>query len=170
MTENASELLDQPHADQVARTSFTNMLDRNVMPNDSLVALQEQCIRQYFPFNYEEGSKALSLCLSHLVHNIYHALTGQELVHRTERHTSFSQVASDFSYRLGDKLHILGEAKSPKAFNHFIGKLVEQIRDGSPIPLCSEPVPTAYGGYKAILHKVRCNLASLLSEPRHLYL
>ena len=146
------------------------MLDRNVMPNDSLVALQEQCIRQYFPFNYEEGSKALSPCLSHLVHNIYHALTGQELVHRTEQRTSFSQVASDFSYRLGDKLHILGEAKSPKAFNHFIGKLVEQIRDGSPIPLCSEPVPTAYGGYKAILHKVRCNLASLLSEPRHLYL
>lgn len=120
----------------------------------------------------KKDQRALSLCLSHLVHNVYHALTGQELVYRTEQRTSqaFGQVVSDFSYRLGDRVHILGEAKSPKAFNHFIGKLVEQTRDGSPALLCSEPVPTAYGGYEAILHKVRCNLASLLSESFNLYL
>ena len=47
------------------------------------------------------------------------------MVYRTEQRTSFSQVVSDFIYRVGDGVHILGPgvAKSPKVFNHFIGVL-----------------------------------------------
>jgi hypothetical protein len=32
---------------------------------------------------------------------------------------------------------------------------MEQMRDGSPVELCVEPVATTYRGYKAILGKVR---------------
>ena len=164
-------ILDQDYADQVARTGFTNMWGRNVTPNDVLVTLQEQCARLAFQFNYEGGSKAISQYLADLVYDVYHALTGQELEYRAEQCTSFGQVVSDFTYRVGDGVHILGVVKSPKAFNKFIGKLLGQMRDGSPAQLCFESVPTAYGGYKAILGKVLvvAFVSCLLSESFHLY-
>lgn len=123
--------------------------------------LREQCARQDF-----RESKAVSQYLSDLVCHIYHALTGQELEYRAEQHVSFSQVISDFAYRVGDGVHILGGAKFPKAFNHFIGELMGQMRDGSPAQFCFESVPTPYDGYKAILGKVLvvASVSRLLSE------
>jgi hypothetical protein len=165
-------ILEQSYPEQLARTGFANTWGRNVTPNDVLETLQEQCARRAFQFNYEGGSKAISQCLADMVYDIYHVLTGQELEYRAEQCTSFSQVASDFSYRVGNGLHILGEDKSPKVFNHFIGELMGQMRDGSSAPLCFESIPTTYNGYKAILGKVHAvaSVSRLLSESCHLYL
>jgi hypothetical protein len=112
------------------------------------------------------AQRCYSQYLSDLVCHIYHALTGQELEYRAEQHVSFSQVISDFAYRVGDGVHILGGAKFPKAFNHFIGELMGQMRDGSPAQFCFESVPTPYDGYKAILGKVLvvASVSRLLSE------
>jgi hypothetical protein len=68
--------------------------------------LREQCARQDF-----QESKAVSQYLSDLVCHIYHALTGQELEYRAEQHVSFSQVISDFAYRVGDGVHILSSRR-----------------------------------------------------------
>ncbi len=56
-------------------------------------------------------------------------------MYQTEQPTSFSQVISDFTYEVDDRVHILGEAKSPNVFDHFIGELMGQMRDGSPVQL-----------------------------------
>jgi hypothetical protein len=81
--------------------------------------------------------------------------TGTGVPSRTAHIFQSSQVVSDFSYRVGDAVHILREAMSPKVFNHFIGDFMGQMRDGSPAQLCFESVLTTYSGYKAILAKVR---------------
>ena len=77
--------------------------------------------------------------------------------------TSSSQVVTDFSYQAGDELHIIGVAKSPKVFDHFIGELMEQMRDGSPARLDVESVPTAYDGYKGYLDQSSCRCICQLS-------
>jgi hypothetical protein len=166
MFEHLGTILDQYYADQVARTSFTNYRGRNITPNDCIELLRDHCARQELQFNYEGGSNALSQHLSDLVYDIYYVLTGQELHYRTEQPTPFSQVVSDFSYRVGSRVHILGGVESPKSFNHFIGELMEQMGDGSAAPLCFESVPTTYSGYKAILGKVRVvsSASRLVSE------
>ncbi len=102
---------------------------------DLQMLLREQCARRALQSNYEGGAKALSECLSKLVFDIYYALTGRELMYQTEQPTSFSQVISDFTYEVDDRVHILGEAKSPNVFDHFIGELMGQMRDGSPVQL-----------------------------------
>jgi hypothetical protein len=118
-------------------------------------ALRTRCAREAFWFNYEQGSKALSHNLSQLVSDIFHALTGKEVTYEAELPTSSGQVISDFSYRVDDGVQILGEAKSPKAFNYFIGELMYQMRDESPAQLCGESGPITCRGYESILAKVR---------------
>jgi hypothetical protein len=40
---------------------------------------------------------------------------------------SLGQVISNFSYKVDGQLHILGQIKSLKAFDHFIGELMKQM-------------------------------------------
>ena len=108
MLEHLGAILDQSYAEQVARMGFTNQWGRNLAPNDVLVLLQEECADQAFRFNYEGGPLALSQYLSDLVKTIYHLLTGQELDYRVEQRTSFGQVVSDFTYRVGDRVYPRG--------------------------------------------------------------
>jgi hypothetical protein len=145
---------------------------RHFTPNDVFLLLREQCARRAFQSNYEGGAKALSECHSNLVFDIYYALTGRELMYQTEQPASSSQVISDFTYEVDDRVHILGGAKSPRVFDHFIGELMGQMRDGSPVQLCVESTPTNYSGYKAMLAKVRVvvSVSRILSESYHLYL
>jgi hypothetical protein len=153
MFEDLAAILDDSYSRQAAISSFTSPLGRHLMPNDLFMALRDQCEDTAFQFNYEEGSKAVVQYLSHLVSNFYYALTGKtrmRLEYYTERHTLLNQVISDFSYEVG-RVHILGQAKSSKVFNHFIEELVQQMVDGSSAPVCVELVQTNYNGYKAVL-------------------
>ncbi|KAI0272873.1 hypothetical protein BGY98DRAFT_1179060 [Russula aff. rugulosa BPL654] len=54
--------------------------------------------------------------------------------------------------------------KSSRAFDRFIGELMEQMRDRSAVELCTEPVPTTYRGYKAILGKLGYHASDI--QPR----
>ena len=174
MLEDLAAILDRSYSSQAGRANFTNILHRNTTPNDILSSLQLQCAARKFPFHYEGGAKAISDSLSLAVFSIFHALTGKELTYQVELPTSSGQVISDFSYKVDGLLHILGQAKSPKAFDHFIGELMQQMRGESPAstPLCTESAPTTYRGYKAMLAKVRvvASVSHLLSESSHLYI
>jgi hypothetical protein len=163
MLEDLAAILGHSYSGQAAMTSFTNRRGRNLTPNDVFMSLQDLCASLAFRFNCEEGAKALSQCLSYLVIDIYYVLTGKKLMYQTG---SSSQVISDFAYVVDDGVHILGEAMSPKVFNHFIGELVRQMRDGSSAHVCVESAQTNYDGYNAILAKVRVvsSVSRLLSE------
>jgi len=124
MLEHLGAILDQSYSDQAARTSFTNHRGRTFTPNNILERLRDDCVDQHFRFNYEDEPKALSRYLSSLVCNLYHAMTGRRLVYRAEQRATLNQAVSDFSYQVDGGLHTLGEDKSPKVFNHFIGQLM----------------------------------------------
>jgi hypothetical protein len=166
MLEHLGAILDQSYADQVARTRFTNCRGRNFTPNDCIELLRDHCARQELQFDCEGGSNSFSQHLSDLVYDIYHVLTGQELQYRADQPSPFSQVVSYFSYQVDSGVHILGGVESPKVFNRFIGELIDQMGDGSPAPLCFESAPSTYGGYKAILGKVRV-VSSVVSCLSH---
>jgi hypothetical protein len=158
--EDLAFILDHLYPDQVARTSFINVLGDNVTPNDLFASLRRGCALQAFSFNYESGPKALLQSLSHFVHDIYHALTGKTLSYEAEQSVGWRQVITDGTYEVNNRVHILVEAKSPRVFNRFIGELIHQMRDGSPAQLCVGSKPSKYCGYKAILSKV-CVVASV---------
>lgn len=108
-----------------------------------------------FNLSYEAGTRTIAEHILYPVHVIYEALTGNFLDVHGQEHTSNSSVITDRIFRFGDGKKILWGEKSPRAFDKFIGELMAQMRDRSSVELCSEPVPTTYRGYKAILGKVR---------------
>ena len=97
------------------QVSRTDPWHRSVTPNSVLVQLQGQCAREAFQLNSEGGSKSLSKFISLLVYDMYHVLTGQELKYQVEQRTTYGQMVSDFSYQVDDRVHILGEDKSPNS-------------------------------------------------------
>jgi hypothetical protein len=76
-------------------------------------------------------------------------------------------VITDHAYKLAGAMKILWGNKPPKAFDAFVGQLMNDIRahESGVIPF-PELSPTAYNGYQAILTKVRVvsSVSSLLSE------
>jgi hypothetical protein len=64
-------------------------------------------------------------------------------------------VINDRVFWFDDGTKVLWGDKSSRAFDRFIGELMEQMRYRSVVELCNEPVATTYCGYKAILGKVR---------------
>jgi hypothetical protein len=165
MQEHLGVLIDQCFSDQAARTSFTNCSGRTFTPDDVLGDLREHCMAWTFDLSNEGATQLIVGPLSYQVIVIYEALTGDWLNVRIGEYTSDRSVITDRVFRLDDGTKILWREKSSRAFDRFIGELMEQMRDRSPVELCTEPVATTYRGYKAILGKVRvCPVKRLLSE------
>ena len=155
MQEHLGIIIDNHFSDRAERTSFTNSAGFSFTPDNVLNDLRIRCTSFTFNLSYESVSRTISELLSFQVHVIYEALTGIFLDIRNQEHTSNSSVVTDRTLRLDDGIKILWGEKSSRAFDRFIGELMERMRDGSPVELCNEPVPTTYHGYKAILGKVR---------------
>jgi hypothetical protein len=166
MHEHLGAIIDQHFSDQAARTSFTNRRGRSVTPNDVVEDLRDRCTSFTFNLSHETETRAITEYLSYQVGVVYKALTGKWLDVRGQVRTSNSSVITDHVFRLDDEIKILWGDKSSRAFDRFIGELMEQMRGRSAAELCIEPVATTYGGYKAILNKVRvCLVGHHLSEP-----
>jgi hypothetical protein len=98
------------------------------------MTLRGQCAREAFQMNYEEGENVLLRCLSHLVFDIYYAL----------------------SYWIDGGLYVLGEAKSPKVFDELVGELMRQMGDGSPTQLCVDSMQNQLRRLQAHLGQGSC--------------
>ena len=66
-----------------------------------------------------------------MVKVIFEALTGTVATFQGEKRASCNTVITDFSYLLNGRITILGENKSPKAFEELIGTFMRQIQDES---------------------------------------
>jgi hypothetical protein len=153
--EHLGVIVDQHFSDQVARTTFTNRRGRSVKPDDVVEDLRDRCTNWTFNLSYEAATRATTEYISYQVRVIYEALTGNWLDVQSQQYTVDSSVITDRVFRFDDGIKILWGDKSSRSFDRFIGELMEQMRDGSPVELCTEPVASTYRGYKAILGKVR---------------
>jgi hypothetical protein len=153
--EHLGVIIDQHFSDQASRTSFTNRRGRSVTPDKVVEDLRDRCAISTFNLSYEAGTRAITEHLSYLVIVLYEVLTGNWLDIQSQQRTIDSSVITDRVFRFDDGIKILWGDKSSRAFDRFIGELMEQMRGGSPVELCVEPVATTYHGYKAILGKVR---------------
>ena len=163
--EHLRVIIDQHYPTEAARTTFTNHMGYSVTPDDVLAGLRARCTISTFDLSHEIATRAITVYLSYEVKVIYEALTGNRLNVRPQERTSDSSVITDYGFRFGDGIKILWADKSSRAFDRFIGELMEQMRDRSAVELCTEPVPTTYRGYKAILGKVRVSPSSCRTSP-----
>lgn len=155
MREHLGVIINQHYPTQAARATFTNRSGYSVTPNDVIQGLRARCASWIFNLSHETATGAITEYLSYEVNVIYQALTGNFLHVRGQEHTSDSSVITDRGFRFDGGIKILWGDKSSRAFDKFIGELMEQMRDGSAAELCTEPVATTYRGYKAIMGKVR---------------
>ena len=155
MHEHLRLIIDQHFSDQAARSSFTNYVGYSVAPNEIVQHLRSRCTLFTFNLSHEVDPRTISDCISYPVAVVYEALTGNRLDVELQEHSCYSSVITDHVFRLRDGIKILWAEKSSRAFDRFIGELMEQLKDSSPVELCNEPVATTYHGYKAILAKVR---------------
>lgn len=153
--EHLGLIIDQHFSDQAARSSFTNHIGYSVTPNRIVQELRSHCTHFTFNFSHEVNPRVISQFISYQVAVVYEALTGNKLDVQVQERSRYSSVITDHVFRLGDGIKILSAEKSSRAFDRFIGELMEQLKDGSSIELCSKPVATTYHGYEAILAKVR---------------
>ena len=154
MQEHLGVIIDQHFSDQAARTNFTNRRGRSFTPDDVLEGLRDHCTAWTFNLSHESATQFIAEPLSYQVKVVYEALTGNWLDVRGQEYTTDGSVITDRVFRLDGGIKILWGEKSSRAFDRFIGKLMEQMQNRSPVELCSEPVATTYHGYKAILGKV----------------
>jgi len=154
MQKHLGVIVDQHFSDQASKT-FMNRRFIRVTPDDVLGGLRDRCTDWTFNLSHEAATRSIADYLSYVVKVIYEALTGKILDLLVQQYTIDSSVITDRVFRFDDRVKILWGNKSSRAFDRFIGELVEQMRDGSPLDLCIEPVATTYRGYKAILGKVR---------------
>jgi hypothetical protein len=76
-------------------------------------------------------------------------------LYQEEQFTILRQVVPDATYEVNGVVHILVESKYPRAFDCFIGELMQQMRDGSPTQLRVKSAASNYRDYEAILAEVR---------------
>ena len=101
--------------------------------------------------------------MSDLVESIHYALTEKISEFTNEQPTDRSVVVTGHIYKLDSAIRILWEDKPPKAFDAFVGQLMDDIEAcGSWINPYPEPSPATYDGYRAILVKV-CVVISVTS-------
>jgi len=153
MQSHLRDVLAQHYANQVVGTGFMDDVGFSVTPHGALTQLRAKAHRIDFWLNYKSGVIAESL--SDLVANIHYALTGNWLQFQDQVHAKHKAVITDHVYQLDDRVKILWENKSPKVFDAFIERLVEQMRiHQSTLNLCASIQGTKYQGYEAILGKV----------------
>ena len=155
MHEHLRVIIDQHFSDQAARTSFKNREGRSVTPVHVIERLRDNCADYTLYLSYETGTRTIAECLSCSVKVVYAALTGNFLDVQGQEPSSNGAVITSRVFQFDDGIKILWAEKSSRAFDRFIGELMEQMRDRSTVELCIEPVATTYRGYKAILGKVR---------------
>jgi hypothetical protein len=170
MHEHLRVIIDQHFSDQAARTSFTNRRGRSVTPNNVIEDLRDRCdFGGTFNLSYEGRTGAIAESLACLVKVVHAALTGNFLDVQPQERSSNGAVITDHVFQFDDGIKILRADKSSRAFDRFIGELMEQMRDRSAVELCNESVATTYRGYKAILGKVRVCLSDI-TYLSHVYL
>jgi len=153
MQSHLHDILTQHYANQVARTSFIDKLASRVTPGSALHLIRQNIQTLNFPLNYESG--VIADFLSYLVISLHYALTEKELEFRGHVYARQKAVITDHVYQLDDGVKILWENKSPKVFDAFIRKLMEEMRSSqSSLNLCASMKRAKYQGYEAILSKV----------------
>ncbi|KAI0272872.1 hypothetical protein BGY98DRAFT_1099750 [Russula aff. rugulosa BPL654] len=164
MHEHLRVIIDQHFSDQAARTSFKNRQGRSITPDHVIESLRDNCADYTFYLSYETGTRTITEYLSCSVKVVYAALTGNFLDVQGQEPSSNGAVITDRVFQFDDGIKILWAEKSSRAFDRFIGELMEQMRDRSAVELCIEPVATTYRGYKAILGKLGYHASEI--QPR----
>jgi hypothetical protein len=154
MLQNLRAIIDQHYPDQSASPNFTDHRGRIFTPDGIKLDIEARLAPLTLNLSYEPGVSMITEVLRYSVQVLYAVLTGDSLEVNGQSRTRNNAVRTDHLFSLGDRSGILWEDKSPKAFDKFIGELMEKMRDGSTV-LCRETKPTVYKGYKAICGKVR---------------
>lgn len=123
-------------------------------PQDELGYIRLKCERD-LEFDYEPGAGVIAEHVSEMVKHVYFALTGQNVAFNAQERTTYGQVVTDHAYRDQGEIKVLWEDKAPAVFNGFIEPLQEQITAHELVPGLSSRPSVTYGGYEAILGKVR---------------
>jgi hypothetical protein len=156
MREHLGAIIDQHYPTEAARTIFrvTNECGYSVTPDWILRGMKGRCTSRTLNLSREAATTSITGSFTYEVGVMYEALAGNFLDVQRQEHTSNSSVITDHGFRIDDGIKVLWADKSSRAFDRFIGELMEQMRDRSTVELCTKPVPTTYRGYKAILAKV----------------
>jgi hypothetical protein len=148
-----------------AEGTHTTIRGRTTTPSETFSYLQID-LGYRFNLNYEDNIGSMAHYLSIMVKDIFHALTGKDVVCHLEPHADRNVVVTDLTYKVDDMIKILWDNESFKVFNQLVGKLMDDLRHGSRLEPYPQTVPTKYKSYTATLGKVcvfTC-LSSLVSD------
>lgn len=148
-------------------------------PGAAFHHFKSRCETSDFPLTGGAGADMVATHLSDLVRDVCNGLTGGRPLVCHSACTKREVLSTDIVYnrlyddceRYGkDWIDILWENKSPKAFNHFVGHLMDQLGAHGPSGFNPFPElsPIKYDGYQAILAKVRVVAYVGRRQPGHL--